>query len=336
VRTPETVAIVAGPGTPGPELTWAFEELPQAEVRWLCDPRPRNARHGGDGGRRRTRRLADVLADEDVDAVAFASTELAAKGAALSALAAEKHVLVVGPLAETATEAEALVAAAAASRRALVAAPPSLCRAGVMGLRRLVDRGALGEVFYAHVVSAARRHGPRGDVLGDLGPEAVALVLDIVADEPVEVVARAESYLGTGGADVLRAELRFATGVAAYIDLSALAGEARERVAVAGSEAAAVLTLSPRDRSLVLHPRETALEEQASLVLELGEDEELRHLCAHFLAVVRGPAPRAAGRDGCAVVAVVEALGVSALAGGAAEPVAARAKPANVVALVRG
>lgn len=339
MRTPETVAVVCGPGTPGAELAWVFEELPQAEVGWLCDPRPRNARHATDVGPRRTRRLRDVLADEGVDAVAFASTALAAGGAALAALAAEKHVLIVGPLAETSAEAEALVAAAAAGRRALVAAPASLCRAGVVALRRLVDRGALGDVFYAQAAIAARRPGRRGDVVADFASEAVALVLDVVADEPVEVVARAESYLGTGGADVLRAELRFATGVTAYVDLSALAGEARERIAVAGSAAAAVLTLSASERSLVLHPRETGLEDEtAALALELAPDEELRDLCAHFLAAVRRPPAQAPGRDAAAVVAVVEAIAGSAQAGGAAEPVAARAAGAtgNVISLVRG
>lgn len=328
MRTPETIALVSGPGTPVAALALAFEELPQAEVGWICDRRHRGGGRSAVSRARRTASLRDVLADEGVDAVVFASAELAGDGAALAALGAEKHVLIVGPLAGSSAEVEALVALAAARRRTLVASPPSLCRAGVVGLRRLVDRDALGELYHAHLIATARRPGPRADVLADLAPEAVALVLDVLADEPVEVAARTESYLGSGGADVLRAELRFATGVTAHLDVSALGGERAERLVVAGSEAAAVFATSPAARTLVLHPRDPVVEhEAAALALELAPDEEFRDLCAHFLAAARRPAAAAPGRDAAAVAAVLEALAASAHLGGAAEAVARSAAP---------
>lgn len=324
MRTPQAVALVCAPDAPAAELALAFEELPQARVALLLDRR-RRGEGPGVAGTRRVASLREVLADEEVDAVVFASAALAADGAALAALGAEKHVLIVGPVEGSSAEVEELVSLAAARRRTLVASPPSLCRAGVVGLRRLVDRDALGELFYAHLTAAARRPGPRGDVLADMAPEAVALVLDVLADEPVEVAARTESYLGTGGADVLRAELRFATGVTAHLDLSALGGERAERLVVAGSEAAAVFATSASARTLVLHPRDPVVEhEAAALALELAPDRELRDLCAHFLTALRRPAA-APGRDAAAVAAVLEAVAASARFGGTAEAVACSA-----------
>jgi predicted dehydrogenase len=98
VRTPVSVGVV-GLGRGGAELARAFEDSPRADVRWVCDEwpvgsaraRPRNAPAF-------TRELDDLLADETLDAVAFAAPDASRRALVRRALDADKHVYVEGPL----------------------------------------------------------------------------------------------------------------------------------------------------------------------------------------------------------------------------------------------
>ena len=243
MRTPVTVGVVCGVSGLGATLARAFDELPQSSLRWICDQAPRTASVGYGPATAWTSDFDELLQDEDLDVVVFASSELAGSGRALAALAADKHVFVDGPLASGSVEADEIVAAAAKRNRHLMAHSPALLRPGVLRLHRLIDRGALGEIFYVH----ARRFALRAehqdvDVLWDLGADTIATVLDLLGDEPVEAHASGVSYLGRQAPDVIFAKLEFATGIGVYVHLSCLEGETADHISVVGSEATACPT----------------------------------------------------------------------------------------------
>ena len=106
MRTPVTVGVVCAASGLGSGLARAFDALPQATLRWICDEAPRAESVGYGPATVWTRDIDELLQDEQLDAIAFASGELAARGRSLAALAADKHVLIDGPLAPTAAEAE--------------------------------------------------------------------------------------------------------------------------------------------------------------------------------------------------------------------------------------
>jgi len=330
MRTPVGVAVV-GASPRAAALARVFEELPQADLRWICDEAAARTRSPGELGPRRTPDFDEILEDEQLDVVVFAATQLAAHGRARAALEADKHVFIDGPLAFTSADADTLVELASRRSRRLWSHLAGVQRPAARRLHTLVDRAVLGEIFYVH----ARRYVERDDTLDLLwgpGADAVSLILDLLADEPIEAVARADSYLGRPTPDVLFAELRFATGIAAQLHLSCLEGETVERFSVVASEATAILS-DTSGRELVLYPGGDSLPSFSGIPLDQGsmiayrvpQEDSLRAACARFLGTVRSPGDAQHGREAAAAVAVLEALERSCQGQGVPESITPRA-----------
>jgi predicted dehydrogenase len=326
MRTPVTVGVVRGASGLGATLARAFDELPQSTLRWICDEAPRIASVGYGPSTAWTSDFDELLQDEDLDAIVFASSELAGAGRARAALAADKHV-------SGSAEADELVAAAAKRNRHLMAHSPALLRPGVLRLHRLIDRGALGEIFYVH----ARRYALRAeqqnvDVLWDVGADTIATILDLLGDEPVEAHASGVSYLGRQEPDVIFAKLEFATGIGVYVHLSCLEGETADHISVVGSEATAVLDATEREHELSLYVNGPTPAEFDDLTVEQGDkvsfrlpaENSLPVACARFLTAVRSHCETPSGREASTTLAVLEALELSCANRGTVEAVSAR------------
>lgn len=330
MRTPVTVGVVCGQNGLGDALSREFDGLPQATLRWVCDDAKRTTSVGYGPETAWTSSFDELLLDEDLDAVVFASSELAGRGRAFAALAAGKHVFVDGPLASTSTESDELVAAAAKGNLRLLASAPALLRPEVLRLHRLIDRGALGEIFYVHAHRHVLRPGGEVDLLRGPGLDLVALVLDLLGDEPVEVVARAESYLGRAAPDVVFVKLAFATGIGAYLHLSCLDGENTDRVSVVGSKATAVLDGAHPEQALSIclsgsTPSafdELPVEHGDRVVYRLEAEDPLTLACSRFLGAIRSRGDVRFARDASSTLAVVEAMELSCSNQGAPEAVA--------------
>ena len=332
MRTPVTVAVMSGRSGLGAKLARAFDELPQATLRWICDQPPRTASVGYGPATAWTSDFDELLQDEDLDVVVFASSELAGSGRALAALAADKHVFIDGALASNSAEADALVAAAAKRNRHLMAHSPALLRPGVLRLHRLIDRGALGEIFYVHARRYALRSEQDVDVLWDLGADTIATVLDLLGDEPVEAHASGVSYLGRQAPDVIFAKLDFATGIGVYVHLSCLEGETVDHISVVGSEATAVLDATESEHELSIFVNGPTPAEFDDLTVEQGDkisfrlpaEDSLPVACARFLTAVRSQSEIPYGREASTALAVTEALELSCLNRGTIETIAPR------------
>jgi predicted dehydrogenase len=332
MRTPVTVGVVCGVSGLGATLARAFDELPQSTLRWICDEAPRIASVGYGPATAWTNDFDELLQDEDLDAIVFASSALAGRGRALAALAADKHVFVDGPLASGSAESDELVAAAAKRNRRLMAHSPSLLRPGVLRLHRLIDRGALGEIYYVHARRYALRHDQSVDLLWDLGAETIALVLDILGDEPVEAHASGVSYLGREAPDVIFARLGFATGIGVYLHLSCLEGETVDQISVVGSEATAVLDATDQEHELSIAVNgpgpaafdDLTVEQGDRISFRVAAEDSLRVGCARFLTAVRSHSDVPYGREASAALAVVEALELSCANRGTTETIAPR------------
>jgi predicted dehydrogenase len=255
-----------------------------------------------------------LLEDEEIDAVVFASTEDAAHGGALAALEADKHVYIEGPLSRTVVEANELVRAAERRDRCLWAQSGALGGPSTDRMRALMERGALGEIFYLHARRFVLHRKDASSLLWDIGADVVALALELLCDEPIDVRARRESYLGRGEADVVLAELRFATGIVVHMHLSCLEGDTVDRLSVVGSELTAALDWrSPRE--LVLHASGASARSLEALPVEPGssvallvQEDAATSSHARFLGSLRAPTYAQHGRRAATVVALVEQL----------------------------
>ena len=265
--------------------------------------------------------MDDLLADEGLDAVVLATPPSAHYEGARTVLQADKHLLVRPPLALGHAEAVELARDAESRRRRMTVAYRLPFSPAVRKLRELLDRGALGELYYIDLTQhdpGARRRAR--NVLWCLGTEQVALIAQLLVDEPVELTARGESYTEPGIVEVAHCELRFATGVWARMHLSWLGPEQTYRLTVIGAERTAVIDRNRHGFELRIHQGE------GDVVLpRLSRDEPLRLACEHFLRSLSSRSYSfAATREGARVVGVLETLQVSMDHAGAAETLGAR------------
>jgi len=316
---------LAGLGYWGPNLARNFDELPDAELAWLCDlDVGRLARVGGrHPGARTTDRFDDLLEDETVDAVVIATPVTTHGELARRALLAGKHVFVEKPLAVNAHEAEQVADLAEERGLALMPGHLLLYHPGVRKLKEIVDSGELGHLF---VVYGNRQNLGKirrdENVLWSLGAHDLSVILDLVGEDPVELSARGASFLTDGVEDVAFCYLRFPSGVVAHMHLSWLDPHKMRKLTVVGDRKMAVFDDMEPDHKVTVYDKgpqeppagygEWMTRSGDILSPDLPAEEPLRLECEHFLAVVQGrvdPAPARA--NGLAVVRVLEELQMS-------------------------
>ncbi len=96
-----------------------------------------------------TSRLDDLLDDDSLDAIDVCTPNFLHAPMATAALEAGKHVLCERPLARSAEEARQMLKAARKADRVLMCSVQHRFRADAQLLRKFVDKGDLGQVFYA-------------------------------------------------------------------------------------------------------------------------------------------------------------------------------------------
>jgi predicted dehydrogenase len=329
MRTPVSIGVVTA-APEGVALARAFHELAHASVRWICG-------EAGDLGRADAKKIGanwtsdfdELLADETIDAIALALPPTARRRYTRAALESDRHVLVCGAVAPTVAEAEELLELAAGRHRRLWMHEPALFTPSVQRLRALAMRGGLGELLYLHATKlGSSSEADAGNALWAGCAELLALILDIAADDPIEVTARAESYLRPGTADVAFCDLRFATGITAHLHVSVLdAIEQRRLTAVGSSLTGAIDFLEPRHELTLAAPVDAQVHDSVeahsvapgeSLRTRAPEADPVLLSCQRFIERVRSTAEpeEHSGAPGL----LAQALGIEAIARALSEP----------------
>jgi predicted dehydrogenase len=313
---------VAGLGYWGPNIARNLAALEDVELAWCCDPDEANrARHAlAFPGARFTGDLADVLADDSVDAVALATPVPLHARMAIAVLQAGKHCFVEKPLAQSVADAEAAVEAARAADRVLMVGHLLEYHPGVVKLKQLIDDGELGRVLYIYG-NRLNLGKLRADenALWSLGAHDVSVLLRLAGEEPFAVEARGESYMREGVEDVVFCFLRFPSGLSAHLHLSWLDPHKERRFTVVGDARMATFDDMALEGKITVYDK--GFDEQAhsygEYITRSGEIwsprlpnvEPLRAEVEHFVAAVRdGTVPRSDGEAGLRVVRVLEAL----------------------------
>lgn len=145
-----------------------------------------------------------MAADPDLDAVVNALPNYLHAPASIAMLRAGKHVLCEKPMALNVTEAEAMLAAAAAAGRKLVIAHPWRSSQEYAWLRGVVAAGTIGPIFKVRAHAVLAGAGPSADswfvqpefagggALTDIGIHAIDTISYVFDDRPrpVTVFAR--------------------------------------------------------------------------------------------------------------------------------------------------
>ncbi len=313
---------VAGLGYWGPNLARNFDRLPGAELRWICDGSQQALDRTATGlpEARAATDLDELLADPDLDAVAVATPVPTHAELAERVLGAGKHCFVEKPLAQSATDAERVVAAARDAGRLLMVGHLLEYHPGLAMLGDLAAAGELGDIhyIYGNRLNLGKLRAEE-NALWSLGAHDVSVVLHLAGEEPYDCTAVGESYMRPGVEDVVFCYLRFPSGLAAHLHLSWLDPHKERRFTVVGSRKMATFDDMEVERKLTVYDKgfDEDFSSYGEYIARSGDtysprvpnDEPLRIECAHFVDCVRdGGTPRSDGESGLRVVRVLEEL----------------------------
>jgi predicted dehydrogenase len=313
---------VVGLGYWGPNLARNFAAVRGAELVWCCDASEANRARVAPmfPGARFTGDLADVLADDTVDAVALATPVPTHAALAVKVLRAGKHCFVEKPMAQSVADAEAVVEAARESGRTLMVGHLLEYHPGVIKLKELIDSGELGRVhyIYGNRLNLGKLRTDE-NALWSLGAHDVSVLLRLTGEEPYEVQARGESYMREGVEDVVFCFLRFPSGLAAHLHLSWLDPHKERRFTVVGATRMATFDDMALEGKITVYDKgfDQRAESYGEYITRSGDiwsprlanEEPLRTECEHFVEAVRsGTPPISDGESGLRVVRVLEDL----------------------------
>jgi len=335
---------VIGAGYWGPNLARNFSASPDWRLVAICDLDRQRAEGlaARVGGVDVVTDVDELLARDDVDAVAIATPARTHHGLAIKALAAGKHVMVEKPLADARNLGRAMVDAASASGLVLMADHTYCYTPAVLKIRELIEEGALGDILF--VDSTRINLGliqPDVNVFWDLAPHDLSIIDFVLPGglRPATVSAHGADPLGAGKACVGYLVLPLENGAMAHVHVNWLSPTKIRQMVIGGTKRTLVWDdLNPQQRisvydrgvDLGLQAVDGVERTAATVSYRLGdtwspalpEREALGQMAAEFAESIReGRAPRTDGNAGLRVLSVLEAASRSLDAGGAAAPV---------------
>jgi predicted dehydrogenase len=330
---------VIGAGYWGPKLARNFHDLPEARLAWVSDFRPDRLAHMRElyPDAQLTRDYRELLA-ADVDAVVVATPVSTHYPLAMEALRAGKHVLVEKPLAAVLSQAVEIAQTADRLGLCAMAGHTFQHNPAVDAVREIVARGDLGRVYYVNATRANLGLFQKDiNVIWDLAPHDVSILLHVLGTAPTEVSAHGETFVQTqlGIHDVAYVRLHFPGGVMANLHVSWLDPVKTRRITMVGSQKMLVYDDIADDKVILYDkgvdlPPYSDTPEQFQLSYRHGPEtvvpyewrEPLRVECESFVNWIRtGARPRGDAWAGVQVVQVLEIAQRSLLAGGGLLPV---------------
>jgi predicted dehydrogenase len=329
---------VIGYGYWGPKLVRNFQEIPSTQVAVVADRDTTrlNCARTADPSVAVTSDYRDLLRS-DIDAVVIATPVSTHARLALECLEHGKHVLIEKPLARNRAEGQALVDAAAARGLILMVGHTFEYNPAVEMLRELVMSGEIGRVYYVHASRTNLGIFQKDvNVLWDLAPHDISILLYVLGLEPLSVSACGEAYVQPSIHDVARLTVNFAEQVQAHVLVSWLDPCKVRRITVVGDKKMVVYDdlemlekIKIYDKGVEL-PAHTDNYGEFQLSYHYGNitiprvplHEPLKIECAHFAdCILYNQPPRSDGQVGLKVVKILETAEKSLLNGGMREPI---------------
>lgn len=229
---------VVGYGYWGPNLVRNICDVPDAQLRWVCDLQTERLA----GVRSRypsvqiTEAYDDLLNDPKVDAIAIATPVATHFTMAMRALRAGKHVFVEKPMAGSTREAERLVEEAARRGLTLAVDHTFIHTGAVRKMRELID-GSLGQLFYYDSVRinlGLFQHDV--NVIWDLAVHDLAIMDYLLPEKPAAVSAIGMGHVPGEPENIAYLTLHFPSRFIAHVHVNWLAPVKVRRTLVGGSE----------------------------------------------------------------------------------------------------
>ena len=325
---------VVGCGYWGPNLLRNFRSLPGVKVGIVCDKSRERLDHVGKLYPEvdKTTDFAQIVDDASVDMVAIATPVSSHHELAAACLKAGKHTLVEKPLAVTSTQCGQLIELAESRSLTLMVGHTFVYTTTVRKIKEIVDSGEIGELMYINCRRLNLGLFQKDiNVAWDLAPHDLSIILFVTGKKPLSVNCQGKAHVSSGIEDVTNISLSFANGGFATIQSSWIDPRKVREITIIGTKKMIVYDdteplekVKIYDKCVQAPPHyETFGEFQYSYhygdVLSpfVKQEEPLKVECQHFVDCVNKMIrPDSSGRDGLAVVQILEAATESLKNGG--------------------
>jgi len=325
---------VVGCGYWGPKHIRNFHELEEATLTTVCDlDEGRLERLKTQYPYVKTVVSFEDLLQDSVDGVVIATPVNTHYQLARQALLHDKHVLIEKPVSTSSKEVLELIELAEKRNLVMMVGHTYEYHPAVDFLRQLVQSGELGKVYS---IDAARLNlglfRPDANVLWDLAPHDICIVLSLLGEEPIAVSARGTHHINPDLYDVAYIELLFANGTMCNIHVSWLHPRKIREITIVGSKKMAVYDdISEAEK---VHIYDKGLATTASklngfaawppnyrygdvIIPFISNAEPLKLECSDFIhSIVEGKKPKSDGWSGLRVTSILEAANSSLANGG--------------------
>jgi predicted dehydrogenase len=318
---------LVGYGYWGPNLARNFAAVPDCTLVSICDQSEsrRETAARNHPSCQVTRSFSDLLSNPAIHAIAIATPAATHCDLARQAMLAGKDVLVEKPMTRTVAEAEVLVQLAQQTGRILAVDHTFLFTPAVRKIKQLVDADELGKLLYIDSVRTnLGLFQPDHNVIFDLAPHEISIVLHLVEREPVSVQALGTCHTNNGIENLAYVHLEFDDGFIAHFHLNWLAPVKIRQTIIAGSRKMIVYDDLDRGEKLKVYNKGIAFWPadgvdamcKAAINYRTGDmvaphlenQEALAIETAHFVACVRDRTPPlVSGEAGLQVVRLLEA-----------------------------
>jgi predicted dehydrogenase len=325
---------VVGAGGWGRNLVRNYAQLPEANLRYVCDlsEATRNQVARQYPTTKVVRDYDAILADPALQAVVIATPGNTHYALGKKALEAGKDVYIEKPFTLSVSDAEDLLACAERLGRILMVGHLLEYHPVVVRLRDMIRNGELGRVYYIYTqrlnLGTVREDE---NALWNFAPHDISVILYLLGKEPVDVSARGQSYLQKGIEDVVFLTLNFGEAGMAHVHVSWLDPHKTRKMTIVGSRKMAVFDDLEASEKLRVYDKgaefNTNYDTFAEYVgLRFGDivmpyiksGEPLRIESLHFIdCVSKRKRPVSDGQDGLRVVKVLEAAQKSLQSNGA-------------------
>jgi len=329
---PVRVALV-GMGYWGPNLLRNFQDQDHASVSAVVDldeSRLERVRRKFPGVRTSTD-VNSLIQDDAIDAVVLATPVTTHFNLASRFLKAGKHVMVEKPLAASSRESAGLVALASKTGRVLMVGHTFEYNPAVLKVEELLKSKSLGKLHYIDAVrvNLGKHQADGQNVIWDLAPHDLSIILKWVGAMPLRLGAWGQSFIKPGVEDVAFIRLEFPGGVLAHIHVSWLAPAKIRSMTVVASQKMVLYDDLENSEKIKIADRGAHLDMNSSKVrvdYRLGDivsphvdfKEPLHTECKHFIdSILQRKAPLTDAVNGHRVVRILEAASQSLKKGGA-------------------
>lgn len=229
---------VIGCGYWGPNLIRNFVEMPEATVVGVADLSQDRLDHIRTSYPQiQTTKDHRELYAAGLDAVVIATPPATHFHLAKDALLHGLHVLVEKPITTTSRDAEELIELAERYDRVLMVGHTFLYNPAVQTLRRMVETEEIGRIYYVDAVrTSLGLFQPDVNVLWDLAPHDISMLLHLLGCAPIGVSAQATACVQYGIEDVAYVTLFFPNYSLAHLHMSWLDPCKVRRLTVVGSK----------------------------------------------------------------------------------------------------